>query len=134
MSNLPPALPHAFYGLVTFKGNPAPVGSVIEGRGEGVRTGVPGNPIITTEAGKYGGMGGFDPKLVIQGTVAEGTPIRFYVNDVQAQCAMPGATWQQAWPFMAGGITRLDLRVPESSWLSRAVEWLRLIWRKLIGK
>ncbi|MCL0053263.1 hypothetical protein M1M86_02120, partial [Dehalococcoidales bacterium] len=74
-----PALPHAFYGYVYINDAPAPPGTIVEARGEGViRTEY--NPIITTEPGKYGGPGALDPKLVVQGNIEEGTIITFYVN------------------------------------------------------
>jgi len=59
----------------------------------------------------YGGPGGFDPKLVVQGTIADGTPLEFYVDGVRAQCAQPGGAWSDTFPFAAGGITELNLRV-----------------------
>jgi len=105
----PPPLPHAFYGAVEVNGEPAPVGTQVEARGTGVLTGVSGNPIMVTQAGRYGGSGGFDPKLVVQGQVADGTPIEFYVDGVRAQCAVPGGTWQESYPFSSGAVTELDL-------------------------
>jgi hypothetical protein len=38
----------------------------------------------TTEAGKYGGSGPSDPKLLIQDDIADGTTITFYVNGILA--------------------------------------------------
>jgi hypothetical protein len=76
-----PALPHAFYGAVEINGSPAPVGTSVKVMGEGVQTGVGTNPIETTVEGEYGG--GTDPmapKLVVQGSVADGTLVTFYVN------------------------------------------------------
>jgi len=72
-------LPHAFYGTVDINDSPAPVGTEVEARGDNVNTGV-GNPITVTEPGKYGGPGGFDPKLVVKGYIEEGTTLTFYVN------------------------------------------------------
>jgi len=69
-----PTLPHAFYGAVDINGNPAPAGTSVEARGEGVTTGVGSNPLVTTDEGEYGG--GDDPlapKLVVQGSIAEGS-------------------------------------------------------------
>ncbi|MCG2769496.1 MAG: hypothetical protein L6435_14115 [Anaerolineae bacterium] len=106
-----PALPHAFYGTVEVNGVPAPIGTQVEARGTGVLTGIEGNPITTTEVGKYGGPGGFDPRLVVQGTVAQGTPIKFYVDGVRAECALPGGPWASTYPFNAGAKTELNLRV-----------------------
>jgi len=64
-----------------------------------------------TQAGRYGGPGGFDPKLVVQGQVADGTPVEFYVDGVRAQCAVPGGPWQESFPFKSGTITELNLEV-----------------------
>ncbi|MGA9349127.1 MAG: hypothetical protein WBW48_10020 [Anaerolineae bacterium] len=107
----PPPLPHAFYGAVEVNGEPAPVGTQVEARGAGVLTGVSGNPITVTQAGQYGGPGGFDPKLVVQGQVADSTPMEFYVDGVRAQCAVPGGPWQESYPFKSGMITELNLKV-----------------------
>jgi len=111
VSAQPPPLPHSFYGTVELNGAPAPGGTLVEARGAGVLVGVPGNPITVTEAGRYGGPGGFDPKLVVQGEVAEGTAIEFYLNGVRAQCAVPGGPWQDTYPFSSGAVTELNLRV-----------------------
>ena len=105
----PPPIPHSFYGAVEINGEPAPVGTQVEARGAGVLTGVSGNPITVTQAGQYGGPGGFDPKLVVQGEIAEGTPIYFYVNGAPAQCAVTGGPWQESYPFSSGAVTELNL-------------------------
>jgi len=97
-----PPLPHAFYGDLSINGNPAPVGTQVEARGEGVRTGIEGNPIVTTEPGKYGSPDPLGAKLVVQGDIAEGTIITFYVNGVAAE---ETAEWH------SGEVTRLDLTV-----------------------
>ena len=106
-----PRIPHAFYGVVEVNGEPAPAGTQVEARGAGVRTGIEGNPITVTEVGRYGGPGGFDPRLVVQGSVEDDTLIEFYVNGVRAQCAEPGGQWLDSYPFKSGGITKLNLRV-----------------------
>jgi len=80
-ADIAPTLPHAFYGVVEINGSPAPVGTSVKVVGEGVQTGVGTNPIVTTVEGEFGG--GVDPmvpKLVVQGTVAEGATVSFYVN------------------------------------------------------
>jgi hypothetical protein len=109
-----PGLPHAFYGEVQIDGEPAPVETEIEARGTGVNTDASGNPLTTIQVGQYGGSGIADPKLTVQGEIAEGTSIYFYVNGVQAQCALPGGPWQDSFPFSSGGTTELDLKVGES--------------------
>ena len=53
-------------------------------------TGMEGNPVTVTEVGRYGRPGGFDPKLVVQGSIEDGTPIELYVNGVRAE-SIPGA-------------------------------------------
>ncbi len=96
-----PALPHAFYGSVTINGSPAPIGTSVEARGTGVRTGIEGNPITVAETGKYGGPDGLDPKLVVQGELLlEEATITFYVN---------GVSTGETYPFDSGETNKLDL-------------------------
>jgi hypothetical protein len=106
-----PDLPHAFYGAVTINGVAAPSGAMVEARGAGVLTGVLGNPIAISPAGQYGGPGAFDPKLIVQGSITDGTTITFYVNGVAAQCAEPNGAWLDSYPFKSGAVTQLNLRV-----------------------
>jgi len=79
-----PPLPHAFYGSIQINGTFAPAGIVIEARGDGVITGITGNPLVTTAIGEYGSESGIEQKLVVQGDIVEGTAIHFYVNGVEA--------------------------------------------------
>ena len=95
-----PSLPHAFYGEVEINGDPAPVGTEVEARGDGVQTGVNGNPVITTVAGQYSGSDPLEPKLIVQGDIAEGTILTFYVDGV--------ATGHTA-EWHSGEVTELDL-------------------------
>jgi hypothetical protein len=95
-----PALPHAFYGTVEINGSPAPAGTEVAARGEGVKTGVDKNPIVTTAEGKYGGSDGFDPKLVVWGDIAEGAIVTFYVN---------GFSTGQTAEWHSGEVTEVDL-------------------------
>jgi len=97
-----PTVPHAFYGNLTINDSAAPVATSVEARGTGVTTGITGNPITTTQAGKYGGAGALDQKLVVQGDIADGATITFYVNGVPAS---PTAAWH------SGEITSLHLSV-----------------------
>ncbi len=108
-----PPVPHAFYGTVTIYGAPAPAGSSITARGQNILVDIPGNPFITTTAGEYGGPGRDDPKLIVQGndSLANGTPIEFYVNGVRAQCAAADGAWQATYPFTSGATTQLNLRI-----------------------
>ena len=95
-----PTLPHAFYGEVTIDGVPATAGTQVIGVCAGVIIPACNNPLITTAEGVYGGRGGFSPKLIVQGRIASGVPITFYVN---------GAAAQETFAFEAGEVTRLDL-------------------------
>ena len=97
-----PPLPHAFYGAVEIDGSPADIGTKVEARGEGVKRPIEGNPITVTEAGKYGGSGGLDPKLVVQGDIVDGTTITFYVNNTSTGQT---AKWHSGW------VTELNLSV-----------------------
>jgi len=82
-ANIPgPVTPATFYGNVTVNGTPAPVNTVVTGEIVGA-VGSPGNgSITTTEAGKYGGPDGFDPKLVITTNDTDdiGNTIEFWVQ------------------------------------------------------
>jgi len=86
---------------VEINDEPAPDGTLVEARGEGVQTPVQGNPIEVTEPGKYGGPGGLDPKLVVKGDIEEGTTLTFYVDGVAAETA----EWH------SGEVTELPLSV-----------------------
>jgi hypothetical protein len=100
-------LPQAFYGAVTINGSPAPVGTSIEARGTNVQTGIAGNPLVTKVSGHYGSPDGGDgSKLIVQGYIAEGTTIYFYVN---------GTAADQTASFIAGTTPVLDLTVTISS-------------------
>lgn len=108
------ALPHAFYGTLTVDGAPSPVGLHVEARGSGVRTGVDGNPTTTVSPGVYGTSNAYEPRLVVQGEIEEGTKLDFYVS-------VDGSTWVEAETSPAdvewhsGEVTKVDLsaRLPE---------------------
>jgi hypothetical protein len=109
-----PALPQAFYGaVVDAGGQPVAAGAVVEARGQGVATGIIGNPFTTTQSGQYGGPGGLNPKLLVQGNLTDGTPITFYVGGSQAQCYDVAAAsgWKDTYPFKSGDVTELNLQV-----------------------
>jgi len=100
-ADIAPTLPHAFYGTVDINGSPAPVGTEVEVRGEGVQTGVGNNPIVTAVEGEYGG--GVDPmapKLVVQGSIGEGVLVSFYVD---------GFPTGQTAEWHSGEVTEIDL-------------------------
>jgi len=93
-----PALPMYLYGEVSIEGNPAPIGTRIEARGENVKSYI-NNPLITQETGKYG-----EPlagKLTVQGTnLTNGTIIEFFVNGVKVD---------ESIEFESGAILEFDL-------------------------
>ena len=97
-----PPLPHAFYGTVKINDSPAPAGTQIEARGEGLTSGIEGNPIVTTTAGSYGSADPMGPKLIVQGSIQDGTTVTFYINGV--------STGQTA-EWHSGGVAELNLTV-----------------------
>ena len=97
-----PSLPHAFYGSVTVNGSPAPIGTDVEARGEGVLTGIEDNPIRTTVVGVYGTTNPFEHRLIVQGDIEEGATISFYVN---------GVFTDQTAEWHSGETTELNLTV-----------------------
>jgi len=101
----PPPLPHAFWGAVA-----AETAGEIEVRGLGV-VGVAGQNPFAFAAGKFGGPGAFDPKLIVQGRSVDGTPLAFYVNGQRARVNAGNGT-QDTWPFQAGGVTQIVLTLP----------------------
>jgi hypothetical protein len=114
-----PKLPHIFYGAVWVDGAPAPIGTMIEGRGEGVTTGIDCNPLTTVEVGRYGNPGVTPPEdLLIQGDIDGGTPIEFYVNELRAECREVDQVtgeyiggWVDTYPWSSDKETELNLRV-----------------------
>jgi hypothetical protein len=105
-----PGLPQTFWGDVTINGAAAPIGSSIEAHGQGVLTGIAGNPLTTTQLGKYGGVNPPAPSLIVQGDIPSGAAIEFYVNGVRAQCATPGSAWGWTYPYSSGATSQLNLR------------------------
>jgi hypothetical protein len=98
-----PTIPHAFYGAVEINGSPAPVGTEVEARGEGVTTGVTQNPVETTVEGEYGGGDDpMEPKLIVWGNIADGATVTFYVN---------GFSTGQTAAWHSGEVTEVDLAV-----------------------
>lgn len=99
-------IPHSFYGNITIDGEPAPVGTVVEARCEGAKVPCSGNPIMTSEVGKYG-TPELGAKLIVQGEEIEGNPvISFYIN---------GHLADQTYIWQTGEITHLDLSVSIST-------------------
>jgi len=110
-----PPLPHKFYGAVEIDGQPAPVGTVVQAGGADVYINPDlGNPITTTEVGKYGAPGVFEAKLVVQGepdgSLGNGDPIEFYINGMRAKCYYSETQeWSDTFPFQSEALTELDL-------------------------
>jgi hypothetical protein len=109
-----PMLPHAFYGAIVMPDDqPVPANQAVEATGEGVATGVAGNPLLSLEGG-FGGISGITPKLLVQGTIAAGTPISFTVGGVPAQVFVvsnPDAGWQDTVQYQPGEVTEVILRI-----------------------
>jgi PGF-pre-PGF domain-containing protein len=102
-----PPLPAFYYGNLTVIGPggvtiDGPVGTVVAAWVGGQERG----RIVVTEAGKYGGPEGPDPKLLVQDDIPDGSLIEFYVNGVKAN---------QTDNFESGAIKRLDLTVNDNA-------------------
>lgn len=108
-----PQLPHAFYGSVEVAGSPANAGISVEAAGIGVRSNVTGNPVDTLPDGTYGKANFTSQKLIVQGNIAAGTSLHFYVGGLQAEVydVAAGGPWKETYPFEAGGETELNIRV-----------------------
>jgi len=109
----PPNLPHAFYGNVTIDGSPAPLQTTISVRVTGGIDAV--NYLVTTEEGIYGGRDEDAPKLIVQGIIENGAPVSFYIDGRRAEVSdgSSGSTWQMTYPFIAGAVTDLSLRIQD---------------------
>ncbi len=95
-----PGMPHQFYGSVTYNGQPAPDGTSIVAKINGIE-------VVSTTAseGKYG----YSPIFYVPDTdpsSRSGSTINFFVNGID--------TGQTA-IFQIGGITKLDLTATDSS-------------------
>ena len=108
-----PQLPHAFYGSVEVAGSPANAGISVEAAGIGVRSNVTGNPVDTLPDGTYGKANFTSQKLIVQGNIAAGTSLHFYVGGLLAEVydVAAGGPWKETYPFEAGGETELNIRV-----------------------
>jgi hypothetical protein len=108
-----PMLPHAFYGAIVMPNDqPVPANQIIEVHGEGVMTGIAGNPLLSSEGG-FGTGGATSPKLMAQGAIPAGTPLTFTVGGVQAQVSLASSpdTWQDSIPYTPGEVTIITLRI-----------------------
>jgi len=108
-----PQLPHAFYGSVEVAGSPANAGISVEAAGIGVRSNITGNPVDTLPDGTYGKANFTAQKLIVQGNIAAGTSLHFYVGGLQAEVydVTAGGPWKETYPFEAGGETELNIRI-----------------------
>ncbi len=107
-----PQLPHSFYGTIEAAGSAVPAGVPVEVRAEGITTGLSGNPIHSRQGG-YGSPDPMIPRLEVQGMLASGTPLTFFVGGVTAevQAGGPAGPWTGSYPFSPGEVTELNLRV-----------------------
>jgi len=101
--DLPPTLPHEFYGSVAIDGSPAPAGTVVTAMIGDTEYG----SITITETGRYG-----DPdrnlgnRLLVTGTEGQNGETITFLSD--------GAAAEQTAPFTPGRVTRLDLSFEET--------------------
>ncbi len=95
-----PPLPAEFYGTASLQGNPAPAGTVIYAK---INDQIRGQ-VTLKEAGKYGGTGIFDDKLVVAATEDDlkgsAATVAFMVGETKAD---------QSVPFESGKVQKLDL-------------------------
>lgn len=108
-----PQLPHTFYGTVEVAGSPAKAGISVEAAGIGVRSNITGNPVNTLPDGTYGKENFSSQTLVVQGNIAPGTSLNFYVGGLLAEVydVAAGGPWKETYPFETGGYTELNIRV-----------------------
>jgi hypothetical protein len=108
-----PQLPHAFYGNVEIVNSPAGQGLVVEAVGVGVRSNIPGNPVTTLSDGTYGSVNFSSQKLMVQGNIAIGTPLEYYVGGIRAEVndVAKGDSWVTSYPYTPGELTELNLRI-----------------------
>jgi hypothetical protein len=108
-----PTLPHVFYGAIVMPDDqPVPANQIVEVHGEGVLTGIAGNPLLSSEGG-FGSEGATSPKLMAQGEIAAGTPLSFTVGGVPAQVYVVSSPdgWQDSIPYTPGEVTVVTLRI-----------------------
>jgi hypothetical protein len=103
----------SFFGRVTIDGKPAPADTMLSVEGEGVRSNTTGNPAATRADGSYGSINDSAQSLQVQGCLEDGALLTFYADGVQAEVseANTSGSWQSTWPFRAGEVTNLNLRV-----------------------
>lgn len=108
-----PLIPQSFHGVIYVGESPAPASYAVEATGVGVTGGVQGNP-VTSRPGSYGSSSINDEtRLLVQGNIAPGTLLSFFVGGLPAEVSGPGTrgTWQKSYPFSPGENTELNLRI-----------------------
>lgn len=107
-----PQLPQAFYGSVEMGGSPVGQGYSVEAIGLGVLK-IEGNPVMTLADGTYGAANFTAQRLLVQGDIASGTPLEFYVGNIKAEVSdvAAGGSWNTTYPFRSGEVTELNLRI-----------------------
>ena len=108
-----PQLPQGFYGKVEAGSSPVGPGLIVEAVGPGVSSKMEGNPVTTLADGSYGALNFTSQKLIVQGDIATGTSITFYVGAIQAEVydVAAGGPWNTTYSFQPGEITELNLRI-----------------------
>jgi hypothetical protein len=108
-----PQLPQGFYGMVEAGTSPVGPGLIVEAVGPGVSSKMEGNPVTTLADGSYGALNFTSQKLIVQGDIATGTSITFYVGAIQAEVydVAAGGGWNTTYSFQPGEITELNLRI-----------------------
>ena len=108
-----PQLPQGFYGKVEAGSSPVGPGLIVEAVGPGVSSKMDGNPVTTLADGSYGVLNYSSQKLIVQGDIATGTPLTFYVGAIQAEVydVAAGGPWNTAYSFQPGEVTELNLRI-----------------------
>jgi hypothetical protein len=108
---------HTFYGNVTINGQPAPPNTNISVTGEGVCDNTTQNPIVLPTHCSYGFSGDAVHQLVVEGCIENGTPLNFSVDGQGAEVydITTSGPWQPSYPFQAGEVTNLDIRVIPSN-------------------
>nr|MBP7120807.1 hypothetical protein [Methanolinea sp.] len=73
------------------------------------------NPLYSRE-GRYGSVDPLIPRLEVQGTLATGTDIAFFIGGIRAevQAGGPGGAWTSSYPFKPGEVTELNLRIAQA--------------------
>ncbi len=113
-------LSHVFYGNVTIDGEPAPENTIISAVGPGFQSNITGNPVTTQKDGFYGSPDLTTQNLVVQGCIDDGAHIAFYADGVRAEVydVNTSGPWQTTYPFKAGEVTNLNIRVPDEVYIN----------------